>query len=481
MRSPSFLRVSVTAARKQGPAISPTSPTWPPELAVKRRLVEDEGALFARLEAIDFDAVLDDRADDFLGGLGFVAEEIGRPDPLAQGVPHRLGRRLARSRPGAARLGALSLHGGVEAVDVDRKAACAERVLGQIERKAVGVVKLEGGFAGQHPAGTERPRLVLEDREAARERRAEARLLELESFGDQRLGAHQLGVGLAHLAGQRRNEAPHQRIARPEQLGVAHRAAHDAPQHVAAALVRRQDAVGDEEGRGAQMVGDDAVGGPLRPVGIDAGQIRAGANERAEEIDVVIVVHALQHGGDALEAHPGVDRGARQVDAFAARQRLELHEHEVPDLDEAVAVGVRRAGRPARNVFAVVEEDFRARAAGSDVPHRPEIVAGGDADDALVRQAGDRLPQTEGLVVVVIDGDGEAVLGQAEVAGQQAPGVLDRVVLEIVAKREVAEHFEERVVAGRIADVVEVVVLATGAHAFLRRRCADVRHASRRR
>ena len=98
------------------------------------------------------------------------------------------------------------------------------------------------------------------------------------------------------------------------------------------------------------MVGDHAMRGALRPVGIDAGEIGAGADQGAEQVDVVIVVHALQHGGDALEAHAGVDRGAGQVDALAARQRLELHEHEVPDLDEAVAVRVGRAGRAAGNM-----------------------------------------------------------------------------------------------------------------------------------
>ena len=145
------------------------------------------------------------------------------------------------------------------------------------------------------------------------------------------------------------------------------------------------------------MVGDDPVRGALRPVRIDPGEVGAGADQRAEEVDVVVVVHALQHGGDALEPHAGVDRGARQVDPLAARQRLVLHEHEVPDLDEAVAVGVGRAGRAAGNVVAVVVEDFGARAARAGVAHRPEIVAGGDADDALVGQAGDRLPQVEGL------------------------------------------------------------------------------------
>ena len=45
----------------------------------------------------------------------------------------------------------------------------------------------------------------------------------------------------------------------------------------------------------------------------------------------------------------------------------------------------------------------------------------------------------------------------------------DRALLEIIAEGEIAEHLEEGVVARGVADIVEVVMLAAGAHAFLRR------------
>ena len=41
------------------------------------------------------------------------------------------------------------------------------------------------------------------------------------------------------------------------------------------------------------------------------------------------------------------------------------------------------------------------------------------------------------------------------------------LLFEIIAKRKIAEHFEERVVARRVTDIVEVIVLATCAHALL--------------
>ncbi len=107
-------------------------------------------------------------------------------------------------------------------------------------------------------------------------------------------------------------------------------------------------------------------------------------------------------------------------------------------------------------------------AAGTGRAHLPEIVRCRDTDDAVVGQARDLLPDLHGLIVGVIDGDQQAILGDREIAGQQLPGMRDRLVLEIVAEAEVAQHLEERVVPRRIAHIVQVVVLAAGTNAFLR-------------
>ena len=77
-------------------------------------------------------------------------------------------------------------------------------------------------------------------------------------------------------------------------------------------------------------------------------------------------------------------------------------------------------------------------------------------------------PVIRRLVVLMVDGDEELVAVQPEFLGNQVPGKLDGVLLEIVAEGEVAEHLEEGVVACRIADIFEVVVLAAGPNAFLR-------------
>src|SRR5215470_6101774 len=102
-------------------------------------------------------------------------------------------------------------------------------------------------------------------------------------------------------------------------------------------------------------------------------------------------MHALQHRRDALQPRAGVDRGLRQRIARPPFELLELHEDEIPDLDEAVAVGFRRARRSAPDLVAVVIEDFRAGPAGAGFAHLPEIVRTRDADDARLRQARDLL------------------------------------------------------------------------------------------
>jgi hypothetical protein len=130
----------------------------------------------------------------------------------------------------------------------------------------------------------------------------------------------------------------------------------------------------------------------------------------------------------------------------------------------------------------VVVEDLRARPARTRVRHLPEVVAGvaralvvADADAPLRRYADVLRPDVVRLVVLGVHGRPEPFGRQAVHLREQLPRVADRVALEIIAEAEVAQHLEERVVARRVADVLQVVVLAARAHAALRRGRALVR------
>ena len=195
-----------------------------------------------------------------------------------------------------------------------------------------------------------------------------------------------------------------------------------------------------------------------------------------EQVDLVIAVHALQHRGDALQPHAGVDARLGQPVHRSRVVAVELHEDVVPDLDVAVAVLVGAARRAAGDVRAVVVEDLGARAARAGVAHHPEVVGRiaralvvADAHDALGRHADLAVPDVVGLVVLGVDRDPELLGRQLVDLGQQLPGESDRVLLEVVAEAEIAQHLEEGVVTRGVADVLEVVVLAAGADAFLRR------------
>ena len=149
---------------------------------------------------------------------------------------------------------------------------------------------------------------------------------------------------------------------------------------------------------------------------------------------------------------------------------VELHEDEVPQLDEAVAPLLdEREGLARLDVGAEVVVELGARAAGAGVAHGPEVVLLAVAEDPVLRDADLLGPEAERLVVVEIDRGVEAVLRQAEDPGDEVPGEGDGLLLEVVAEGEVAEHFEEGVMLGRPADGLEVVVLAAHAHALLDR------------
>ncbi len=71
-----------------------------------------------------------------------------------------------------------------------------------------------------------------------------------------RLGFHQFRIGLAHRFRQVLHQQMKERLFLPKLVAVANGATNDAPQHVATPFIAGNHAIGDEEGTGANMVGD---------------------------------------------------------------------------------------------------------------------------------------------------------------------------------------------------------------------------------
>ena len=262
-------------------------------LGIEGRLVGENGDLSAGVGFFDLLAVRDDGDDLPLGDRRGVAQELARAVALAEVEPDRFVRRLAGPGPALARLGALPLHRGVEPRGIDRPALSAQDVLRQIEGEAVGVIELERDLAGQRLLVAELRRLLFEQAQTAAQHALEPRLLVAKRLGDQRARPAELGIGLAHLALQRGHQLPQQRLVAPHHMRVAHGAPHDAAEDVSAALVRRQDAIGDQKARRPQMVGDHPMRHRVIAVRRGARCIRRRLDQGAHLVGVVVVVEAL--------------------------------------------------------------------------------------------------------------------------------------------------------------------------------------------
>ena len=339
-------------------------------------------------------------------------------------------------------------------------------------------MQLKGHIAWQLLGATSKS--GFQNLHAVFQRFVKALFLGLEYLGNALCVGLEVGVGIAHQRHQVGHHFVEKRRLTTQLVAVANRAAHDAALHITAAFVARNHPIRHQESGGAQMVGNHTQAGAVQ-VGA-AGLTRSGGDQLLKHIDFVVAVHALQNGRQALQAHARVHTGRGQWRDRAVFVHLELHEHVVPDLDEAVTVFFGAAGWATRNVRAVVVKNLAARAARTGVGHHPEVVAlvapalvVANADHALGWQANFFRPNVVGLIVFHVDGGEQLLFGQLVHLGQQLPSPFERFALEVVAKRPVAQHLEEGVVARGVAHVFEVVVFAASAQASLDGRGTHIR------
>ena len=208
-----------------------------------------------------------------------------------------------------------------------------------------------------------------------------------------------------------------------------------------------------------------------------AGFAGNGFEQVLEQVDFVVAVYTLHHRRHALQAHACVHAGLGQRVHIALLVAVELHKHAVPNLNPAVAVFFGAARNAAPDFFAVVVENLGAGAAGASVAHLPEVIRSvaaafvvADADDTLGRNAYVVVPNVVGFVVFGIHSYQQFFFGNVQPfgAGEKFPRERNHFFFEIIAKREIAHHFKEGVVAGGIAHIFQIIVFAACAHAFLR-------------
>ncbi len=124
-------------------------------------------------------------------------------------------------------------------------------------------------------------------------------------------------------------------------------------------------------------------------------------------------------------------------------------------------------------IAAEVDMDFRARAAGACVAHLPEVIMLVAVYD--VRSGQMAFPISRSLVVTrqpfgcraFKHGCIQAFGIQSEHVDQEFPRPINRLFLEIVAKRPVTQHFKHGMMVGVMPHLFQIVMLATDTQAFL--------------
>ena len=208
-------------------------------------------------------------------------------------------------------------------------------------------------------------------------------------------------------------------------------------------------------------------------------QLRCAFDQRHKQIRVVIRNLPLQHRCQPLQPRPGINRRLRQWIQLPIGVAVELHEHQVPNLDVPPTVASECAIRVSliRRRWPHVVMNLAARSARAGVAHLPEIVFQSKFVNPLFRHAL-RHPEIAGLGIArhpafaLENRHKQLVVRDPKPLrrSDQLPGVRNRVFFEVVAKAEVPQHLEKRVVAVGKADVFKIIVFAPGAHTFLRTR-----------
>ena len=213
---------------------------------------------------------------------------------------------------------------------------------------------------------------------------------------------------------------------------------------------------------GLGLLGGNGTRNHVAVVGL-ARQALAHGNQAAQHVSLVVGLDALHDGSRALEAEAGVDVLGGQRRERAVFLAVELGEHAVPILEETVAITTRSTVRlAAAELGTLVVVKLGARTARAGRAGAPEVVVLAQTRDVVFGDA-ERLPDLDGLVVVLEDSEVQLLDREPQHVGRELERPSAHLFFEILAEAEVAHHLEERQMTTGCTDDVNVV----GAHALL--------------
>ena len=315
---------------------------------------------------------------------------------------------------------------------------------------------------------------IVQNGQTSVNRCIEALFLHLNNLANVLLLLNQSRICAAAFVNNRITYLVQERLVDAEQLAMTGSAAQQTAQHVAAAFVGRDNAVANHHNRGTDMVGDNAQ----RYIGLVRFAVRLAGNLRHVIRDILNGIYieqgiyVLHNNSQTLQAHAGVDVFLNQVGVVAVAIVVELGEYVVPYFHITVAVTAYGTTRLAAAIlFTAVKINLRARAARTGAM-LPEVIFLAKTENAVRRHTDLLVPNLKCLVIVFIDRRVQTIFRNFHYLGQKLPAPSDGFFLEVIAKREVAEHLEEGTVTSGLAYVLDVAGTDTflaGRHATARR------------
>lgn len=113
----------------------------------------------------------------------------------------------------------------------------------------------------------------------------------------------------------------------------------------------------------------------------------------------------------------------------------------------------------------LIDKNLTARSARSRVAHLPEVIFISHAlDSACIHVL---LPELKRLIIALMHCDPKHLFGESKHLRDKLPRMINRLLLEVIPKREVPQHLKECMVPTGVADILQVVVLASCADAKL--------------
>ena len=220
---------------------------------IERRFVEDDKPALTGDQRVDGSAALVQRHDPPFIGQRLIAAKTR--------LRSRIGKRLAGLElRRSARAVALRLHRTMESRFVDRHAALATHVRGEIERKTERIVERERRCAVENlvAASGELGERLVENPDAVLDRFAESLFFGPEHLRDAVFVLCKLRIGIAHRAIEIVDHPMEERFFLPQLVAVTDCAANDPPQHVSATFTARNDAIDDQELHAGRQLRENA-------------------------------------------------------------------------------------------------------------------------------------------------------------------------------------------------------------------------------